>query len=75
MKKPIAPRLEASRISALSPKEAGIVLKRYLTQYDSEYVGDILDRLQDCDRKRHGQDDSWWLHMMYEAGPEVSKLF
>ena len=73
--KPIAPRLEASRISALSPKEAGIVLKQYLAQYDSEYVGDILYRLQDYDRKRHGQDDSWWLDMMHEAGEKVSSLF
>ena len=73
--KPIAARLEASRISALQSKEAGVVLKKYLTKYDSEYVQNILYRLQDYDRKRHGQDDSWWLEMMYEAGESVSNLF
>jgi len=72
---PIAPRIEASRISALSPKEAGAKLKRYLTQFDKEYVKSILYRMQDYDRKRHGQDDSWWLEMMYEAGEDVSSLF
>lgn len=73
--KPITPRLEASRISTLMPKEAGTILKKHLARHGSEYVGSILYVLQDYDRKRHGQDDSWWLDMMYEAGEDVSSLF
>ena len=74
MKHP-TPQIEASRISAMTAKQAGDTLKGYLNKKGAEYVRSILYKLQDYDRKRNGQNDSWWLEMMHEAGEDVSKLF
>ena len=74
-KKNISPYLVAVRISVLSPKEASIILKKFLTKYDGKYVQNILYKLQDYNRKLHGSDDSWWLEMIYEAGESINKFF
>jgi len=69
------PRIVASKISSLSSREAAKELVRLQKTFDNEYVQSILMKLQDYDRLRHGQDDTWWLEMMHEVGPEISRLF
>jgi hypothetical protein len=69
------PKIVASKISLFSSRAAARELIRLRETFDDEYVQSILMLLQDYDRLRHGQDDTWWLEMMHEAGPEISRLF
>lgn len=71
----ISIKSKASSISTMNPKEAAEELKKLLKEYGNDYVFSVLDILQDLDRNRHHQDDSWWLEMMFEAGDEISNLF
>jgi len=69
------PKVVASKISSFSSREAAKELVRLREAFDDEYVQSILMELQDYERLRHGQDDAWWLVMMHEAGPEISRLY
>lgn len=65
----------AKKVSELSASEAASFMKASLQKDGPDHVQKVLNVLQDYDRNRHGQDDSWWLQMMHDAGEEVSKLF